>query len=42
MKELCEHKEGICAESQSARYKETMLYLVRKLLLPGRSVSALN
>lgn len=42
LKELCEHKEGICAETQSARYKENMFYLLRKMLRPEVDISALT
>lgn len=35
LKELCEHKEGADVAAQAERYKGNMLYLLRKMLLPG-------
>ncbi len=41
LRELCEHKEGTDAAAQAARYKDNMLYLLRKMLLPGVECTAL-
>ncbi len=41
LKELCEQKEGADAAAQAARYKDNMIYLLRKMLLPGVECTAL-